>query len=120
MSMDAATAVRPTLPGGPHFAMGGGVFGNLQPEDVALITALGFPGIEPYRGMIMPYVERPAELKSLLDEHGIAMATCSNGGPGQSTDFIDPAAREQTINDHFAFARDFLAVFGCQHFKINN
>jgi sugar phosphate isomerase/epimerase len=116
---DATTGAMPTLPGGPHFAMGGGVFGNLQPDDVALVAALGFPGIEPYRGMIMPYVERPGELKELLDRHGLAMATCSNGGPGQSTNFIDPAARQQTIDDHVAFARDFLTRFGCTHFKIN-
>ncbi|MHB8647210.1 MAG: sugar phosphate isomerase/epimerase family protein [Thermomicrobiales bacterium] len=116
---EATTDARPTLPDGPHFAMGGGVFGDLQPGDVALIADLGFPGIEPYRGMIMPYVEKPQMLKDLLDRHGLAMATCSNGGPGQSTDFIDPAARQQTIDDHVAFARDFLALFGCKHFKIN-
>jgi len=116
---DESTGAMPTLPDGPHFAMGGGVFGNLQPEDVALVAALGFPGIEPYRGMIMPYVERPEELTGLLDRHGLAMATCSNGGPGQSTNFIDPAARQRTIDDHVAFARDFLTRFGCKHFKIN-
>jgi inosose dehydratase len=34
-------------------------------------------------------------------------------------DFIDPANTAQTIEDHFAFARDFLTVFGCKHFKFN-
>lgn len=104
---------------GIRFAVGGAIFGDLQPADVALIAELGYPGIEPYRGWIMNYVERPQELKALLDHHGIVMCTCSNGGPGQSTDFIDPAARQRTIDDHVAFARDFLAVFGCPHFKIN-
>jgi len=99
--------------------MGSAVFGDLKPEDVALIADLGFPGIEPYRGLIMPYVDKPQALKELLDRHGLAMATCSNGGPEQSTDFIDPAARQRTIDDHVAFARDFLTLFGCQHFKIN-
>lgn len=116
---DATTVAMPTLPDGPHFAMGGAVFGDLQSDDVALIAELGFPGIEPYRGMIMPYVDTPQTLKDLLDRHGLAMVTCSNGGPGQSTDFIDPAARQRTIDDHVAFARDFLTVFGCKHFKIN-
>ena len=110
---------QPSLPDGIHFAVGSAIFGNLEPEHVALIAALGFPGIEPYRGMVMPYVERPAALKEILDRNGIAMVTCSNGGPGQATDFIDPAMRQQTIDDHVAFARDFLAPFGCQHFKIN-
>lgn len=102
-----------------RFAVGTAIFGELQPADVALVAALGFPGIEPYRGWIMNYVSQPQELKALLDEHGVALCTCSNGGPGQSTDFIDPAARQQTIDDHVAFARDFLRVFGCRHFKIN-
>jgi len=109
----------PTLPNGPHFAVAGYIFGELQPDHVALTAELGYPGIEPYRNLVMPYLDRPHALKALLDRHGVAMATCSNGGPGQSTDFIDPAARRQTIDDHVAFARDFLAVFGCRHFKIN-
>jgi inosose dehydratase len=106
-------------PAGIRFAVGTAIFGDLEPADVALLAELGFPGIEPYRGWIMNYVERPQELKALLDHYGIAMCTCSNGGPGQSTDFISPEARQQTIDDHVAFARDFLALFGCPHFKIN-
>lgn len=102
-----------------RFAVGTAIFGDLQPADVALVASLGFPGIEPYRGWIMNYVAQPQELKALLDAHGVAMCTCSNGGPGQSTDFIDPAARQRTIDDHVAFARDFLTLFGCRHFKIN-
>jgi inosose dehydratase len=102
-----------------RFAVGTAIFGDLEPADVALVAELGFPGIEPYRGWIMNYVEQPQELKALLDHHGIGMCTCSNGGPNQSTDFIDPAARRRTIDDHVAFARDFLTVFGCPHFKIN-
>ncbi len=118
--MDAQRAARFALPDGPKFAVGSAIFGNeLTPEDVALVAALGYPGIEPYRGHIMRYVAQPHALKDLLDRHNLSMVTCSNGGPGQSTDFITPAARQQTIDDHVAFARDFLAVFGCQHFKIN-
>jgi inosose dehydratase len=116
---DGTTTAMPVLPDGPHFAVGSAIFGDLKPEDVSMIAEFGFPGIEPYRGLIMPYVDRPQALKDLLDQYGIAMVTCSNGGPGQSTDFIDPAARQRTIDDHVAFARDFLALFGCKHFKIN-
>jgi inosose dehydratase len=104
---------------GIHFAVGAAIFGELAEGDVALTARLGFPGIEPYRSLSMRWVERPRELKALLDRHGVTLITCSNGGPGQSTDFIDPAAREQTIEDHVAFCRDFLAVFGCRWFKIN-
>lgn len=102
-----------------HFAVGGAVFGDLKPGDVELMQRLGFPGFEPYRGWIMPHVEQPQAFKELLDQHGISLITCSNGGPNQSTEFIDPAQRQQTVDDHVAFARDFLSVFGCKHFKIN-
>ncbi len=103
----------------PRFAVGTAIFGNLKPSDIALVAELGFPGIEPYRGWLMNYVEQPQELKAVLDQYGVTLCTCSNGGPGQATEFIDPAGREQTIADHVAFARDFLSVFGCTHFKIN-
>jgi inosose dehydratase len=102
-----------------HFAVGSAIFGTVTPEDIATIAKFGFPGFEPYRSGIMAYLDRPQALKDLLDRHGITLITCSNGGPGQRMEFIDPAARQQTIEDHYAFARDFLTVFGCQHFKIN-
>lgn len=104
---------------GIHFAMGGAIFGELNPEAVELTATTGFPGIEPYRSLAMRYVERPQDLKDILDRHQVTMVTSSNGGPGQSTEFIDPSQRQQTVDDHVAFARDFLSVFGCKHFKIN-
>jgi inosose dehydratase len=95
------------------------VFGDLEPEDVEAVASLGFPGIEPYRQWLTRYLGRPAELRRLLDANGIQMITCSNGGAGQSTDFIDPALRAQTMADHLEFAQRFLSEFGCRHFKIN-
>lgn len=103
----------------PRFAVGGALFGRTEVEDIAMIARHGFPGFEPYRGQLMNWLERPLDLKRVLDDHGVRLITCSNGGPNQSVDFIDPAARQKTIDDHVAFARDFLAVFGCTHFKIN-
>src|SRR6266511_1928595 len=104
---------------GIHFAVGAAIFGELKESDIALTAAMGFPGIESYRSLAMSWVERPQALKEVLDRHGVRLITCSNGGPSQSTDFIDPAARQRTIDDHVAFCRDFLTVFGCRHFKIN-
>ncbi len=104
---------------GIHFAMGGAIFGQLEESDVEMIHRLGLPGIEPYRSMGMKWVENPRELKRVLDADDVRLITCSNGGPGQSTEFIDPAARQQTIDDHLAFCRDFLSVFGCSWLKIN-
>jgi len=111
--------MRLALPEGPRFGIGTAIFGDLEPEDLDLVAALGFPGIEPYRQWLTRYLDRPAELRRLLDQRGIAMVTCSNGGPGQSTDFIDPDRRSATISDHLAFAQRFLSEFGCRHFKIN-
>jgi len=104
---------------GIHFAVGAAIFGELKESDIALTAAMGFPGIEPYRSLAMSWVERPQVLKQVLDRHEVRLITCSNGGPGQSTDFIDPGSRQQTIEDHVAFCRDFLLVFGCTWFKIN-
>jgi len=115
----AGTPIPPGLAPGPHFAMGGAIFGDLEEMHIAQIAEQGFPGIEPYRGLLMNWVDRPAELNDILDRHGVTMVTCSNGGPNQSTNFIDPTKRQQTIDDHLAFARDFLSRFGCRHFKIN-
>lgn len=102
-----------------HFAVGGAIFGELEAADLDLIVALGFPGLEPYRSGIGPYLEKPGDLKRQLDQRDITMVTCSNGGANQTIDFIRPERREQTLADHVAFARDFLRVFGCRHFKIN-
>ena len=102
-----------------HFAMGGAIFGDFTPESVELIAKHGLPGVEPYRGGLTAWLDQPQALKDLLDQHGIRLITASNGGPGQSVEFIDPAKRAETVADHVAFCRDFLKVFGCTHFKIN-
>lgn len=104
---------------GIHFAIGGAIFGQLETAHVETIARFGFSGIEPYRSMATRWVENPRELKAVLDANGVRLITCSNGGPGQSTEFIDPAAQQQTIEDHVAFCRDVLSVFGCTWFKIN-
>lgn len=102
-----------------HFAMGGAIFGQFTAESAQLIAKYGLPGVEPYRGWLLDWLDNPQALKDLLDQHNIQLITASNGGPGQSTEFIDPAKRAETVADHVAFCRDFLKVFGCTHFKIN-
>jgi inosose dehydratase len=68
----------------------------------------------------MRYLSQPQRFKRLLDEAGIAMVSCSNGGPGLSSNFIEPDKTGQTIADHVAFARDFiLPVAGSTSFKFN-
>ena len=102
-----------------HFAMGGAIFGAFTAESAALIAGHGLPGVEPYRSGLTAWLDQPQALKELLDACNIRLITASNGGPGQSTEFIDPSKRAETIGDHVAFCRDFLQVFGCTHFKIN-
>ena len=102
-----------------RFAMGGAIFGDFTEESAALIAKHGLPGVEPYRGRIMDWVDKPEALKDLLDGLGIRLITASNGGRGQSCQFIDRTKRDETVADHVAFASDFLMVFGCKHFKIN-
>jgi sugar phosphate isomerase/epimerase len=99
--------------------MGGAIFGDFTIESVKLIARHGLPGVEPYRGHLLAWLDKPQALKDILDEYGIQLITASNGGPGQSMEFIDRSKRQETIADHVAFCRDFLKVFGCTHFKIN-
>lgn len=97
--------------------------GNIWPDSVEEAIRecgrLGFEGIEPYMGSIVKYVDRPQALTDLLGAAGIRMATCSNGGASMADNFTDPSKVEETIAAHATFARDFLAHFGCSHFKIN-
>jgi inosose dehydratase len=90
-------------------------------EAIRVASRLGFPGLEPFRDNVINYVKRPRVLKKIFDDAGVAMVTCSNsGGPDFLVNFFDAAKRHQTIQDHVAFARDFICAFGgCDHFKIN-
>jgi inosose dehydratase len=71
---------------------------------------------------VVNYLDKPLALKKLMDDAGLQMASCSNGGgPDFSGNFYDPAKTPKTIADHIKFARDFIKPFGyCNHFKMNN
>jgi sugar phosphate isomerase/epimerase len=93
--------------------------GNID-EGVNETGRMGFQGIEPFRQHIMQYLNDPQAFRRKLDEAGIKMLSCSNGGRNMSTNFIDSAAVSQTIKDHVAFARDFiLPISGPTAFKFN-
>jgi sugar phosphate isomerase/epimerase len=82
---------------------------------------LKMPGIEPFRSNVINYLGKPLALKKLMDDAGLQMATCSNGGGKDfSGNFYDPAQTPKTIADHVKFVRDFIVPFGyCNHFKMN-
>jgi sugar phosphate isomerase/epimerase len=93
--------------------------GNIE-EGIKETARMGFQGIEPFRQHIVKYLAQPMALKKLLDASGIAMLSCSNGGPNMSSDFIDREKTPQTVKDYVAFARDFiLPVAGPTAFKFN-
>ena len=83
------------------------------------IAALGLQGIEPYAKQIENHRADPLALKKKFDEAGVTLIDVSNGAQNQSTNFIDPEQIPQTIEDHVAFARDFLQPVGSTLFKSN-
>ena len=48
--------------------MGGAIFGAFSAESIDLIAKHGLPGVEPYRGGLTAWLDRPEALKALLDE----------------------------------------------------
>lgn len=101
------------------FGAAGYPWANDIPTAIADCRWFGLQGLEPYRQHITQYAANPAPLKAMMDAAGLALPTCSNGGAGQSTNFIDPAQTDKTIADHVTFAREFLVPFGAKVFKIN-
>ena len=88
-------------------------------QAIRMCAKLGLQGIEPYNGGWEEYRNRPKDLLKICIDNNVTMIDASNGGPGQSTNFIDKDRIPKTISDHVAFARDWLQVFGCDHWKIN-
>ena len=91
-------------------------------EAIKVGQRIGLPGIEPFRQNVVNYLDKPLALKKLMDEAGLVMASCSNGGgPDFSGNFFDKTKTPKTVKDHIKFARDFIKPFGyCDHFKMNN
>jgi inosose dehydratase len=88
-------------------------------QAIKAVAARGLQGIEFYANGVEPYRSKPKELKKMFDDAGITFIDASNGQKGQSTNFIDVDQIPKTIEDHVAFARDFLRPMGCDHWKIN-
>jgi sugar phosphate isomerase/epimerase len=102
-----------------RFGHTGYLWGTDLDRAITTVAKVGLEGLEPYRQHIMPWVSNPLPLKAKFDAAGVAFITCSNGGPGQSTNFLDPAVTPKTIADHMQFAREFLVPFQTDVWKIN-
>ncbi len=83
------------------------------------ISQLGLQGVEPYAAGVEEYRSKPKELLAISEKYNVTIIDASNGQKSQSLNFIDKDQIPKTIEDHVAFARDFLQVFGCDHWKIN-
>jgi inosose dehydratase len=136
LALLAGTAVLPLIPEGVQAALdpaighngaarsfrigySGFAFGNAVEEGVAMTGRYGFRGLEPFRQHVMQYLDTPQRFGDLLGTAGLSLITCSNGGQGMTTNFIDPAQSSATIESHFTFARDFIRPLGATIFKIN-
>jgi len=102
-----------------RFGAAGFIWQTKIEQAVRQTAQLGLEGLEPYRQLIIPYAENPKPLINMFRTAKIALVTCSNGGPGQSTNFIDRTQTAKTIVDHMKFAREFLVPFKCPRWKIN-
>lgn len=111
---------------GPLFAADGkiefGVGSNAWAPDfegcLTGLSKIGFDGVEPFATNIAPYRADPAKLKAILDKTGLQLISCSSPVSPTATDFLDPTKADQVIKENAEFARDFLRVFGCKHFKL--
>lgn len=118
----AAVTHQPLDPVNPDILYGttSSIIGHRSIEwAIKRVAALGLQGIEPYRAKIGKYEKNPAALKKLFDDAGITFIDASNGGPDQSTNFVDKDQIPKTIADHVSYARDFLQPMGCDHWKVN-
>jgi inosose dehydratase len=95
----------------------GHTLGAATIEDTITLSAkVGYRGIEPNREAIINH--KPDELRKLFEASGRVLSSCSNEGPGVSTDWLTPEAIPQTIKDHVATARFLKDVGMSNNFKI--
>src|SRR5579884_3933379 len=67
-------------------------------EAIKVGQRLHMPGIEPFRQNVVNYLDKPLALKKLMDDAGLQMVTCSNGGgPDFSGNFFDKTKTPKTI-----------------------
>jgi sugar phosphate isomerase/epimerase len=73
--------------------------------------------VETFYNFVLPWWDKPQELKELMDGMNLRFVTVSNGGP-MKTRFEDAAQAPQIIEEHLKLVR-WIKGFGCDHLKIN-
>lgn len=93
-------------------------------EAIQETARIGLQGLEGHGPDWRAWFNRPLALKRLFDAAGISMVSCSRDldffvrpSRGAPVTFVDEELIPQMIQDHVAFARDFIKPFGCKHFK---
>ncbi|HEY3129690.1 MAG TPA: sugar phosphate isomerase/epimerase, partial [Acidobacteriota bacterium] len=77
----------------------------------------GYHAVETFYNYVLPYWDKPAALKQILDGLHLRLETVSNGGP-MVMQFEDASQSQQIIDEHLKLVR-WIKGFGCDHLKIN-
>ncbi|MBI3694972.1 MAG: TIM barrel protein [Acidobacteria bacterium] len=122
MQLSAAAAAAPALTAAPRFQVG--ITTNTRggwEKDVLLsfreASEVGFHNVETFYNVVLPWWDKPQELKQKMDQMNLRFVTVSNGGP-MKTQFEDPALQNQIIEEHVKLVK-WIKGFGCDHLKIN-
>jgi inosose dehydratase len=117
----AAAAIASAAPANKiRWAISGNILFGRDPdiEKIKMMAPLAakyhFTGIEPFTMNVSRYLDKPAELKAVLDPLGLTFSTVSGGG-----DFVTPEGRKKTIEESFKYSKELLVPMGCKHLKVN-
>jgi len=78
---------------------------------------VGYRAVETFYSYVLPYWNKPEEMKMILDEFKLRFVTVSNGGP-MAMQFEEAALADRIIDEHLKLVR-WIKGFGCDHLKIN-
>ena len=122
LEMGAAALAAPALPAAPRFRVG--ITTNTRggwKKDVLLsfreAAEVGYHAVETFYNHMLPWWEKPRELRKLMDEMNLRFVTVSNGGP-MKMQFEDASVAGELIEEHVRLVR-WIKDFGCTHLKIN-
>jgi sugar phosphate isomerase/epimerase len=91
-------------------------------QQIVTTTArFGLQGIEPYSRQIVAYLDKPLALKQMCEAAGIALIDVGDlpATRLKPNAWISKEGNAELITSMVAFARDFLAPCGCDHWKTN-